>query len=57
MNLISFKTKLFQCRREQYINPNDALGIVDQQDYEILSSVYGLFLIERIVSYFEIQWE
>jgi len=35
--------------------PDCALGIVGQQNFAIISSAHGLFWIERIASYFEIQ--
>ncbi len=36
-------------------NLNYAVGIVDQQNFSIISSAHGLFWIERIESYYEIQ--
>lgn len=36
-------------------NPNYAVGIVGQQNYSIISSTHGLFRIEILVSYYEIQ--
>jgi hypothetical protein len=37
------------------LNPNDAVGIVGQQNFSIISSVYGLFWIEIIMNYYEIR--
>jgi hypothetical protein len=38
-----------------WLNPNYAVGIVGQQNFSIISSAHGIFWIERIVSYYEIQ--
>ncbi len=36
-------------------NPYYAVGFFDQQNFTIISSAHGLYLIERIFSYFEIK--
>ena len=36
-------------------NPDSAIGIVGQQNFSIILGAHGLFWIEGIASYFEIQ--
>jgi hypothetical protein len=36
-------------------NPDSAIGIVDQQNFSTILGAHGLFWIEGIASYFEIQ--
>jgi hypothetical protein len=40
--------------RAVWFNSNYAVGIVDQQNFSIISSAHGLFWIEIIVNYYEI---
>ena len=47
----SFVKKLGNVR----LNPDSAIGIVGQQNFSIILGAHGLFWIEGIASYFEIQ--
>jgi hypothetical protein len=46
---------LFYPSVQSKLNPDSAIGIVGQQKFSIILGVHGLFWIEGIASYFEIQ--